>query len=489
MSGFVPGDLMSFGPILVLAGGGVLLVVIDALLGRRSGFPWSIPTLLVLALAVGTAVAQWSTPRSAGSLSWLLAIDRFALFVAVLVCVSAALTVVLSESYLRRIGRVRGEFYSLLLLSCSGMVLFAATNELITLFLALELLSIPVYILSGYLRDDLRSGEAAMKYFFLGALSSAVFLLGIAFIYGSTGTTNLLQVVQRGTETPGLLTGGVLLLLTGFLFKIASVPFHMWAPDVYEGAPTTVTAFMATAVKAAAFGALLRVIGLAPDLVGPIPLEKLLWWLAVLTMSVGNLAALTQSNVKRMLAYSSIAHAGYLLIAVTVYAGTGDAQALTGLLYYLIAYTLMTIGAFAFVVAFGDENLEMGSYGALGWRYPALGIGMSLFMISLAGIPPTAGFFGKYTIFRNAVDHGYVPLVVIAVLNSALSVAYYFRVMVTLYMRPASGEVKAGSGIAVGVVVAVCAVGVLWAGFGPDGWLPGVPTLLSWAQDSVLALR
>ena len=489
MNGFVASDLVAFGPILILAGGAVLLVLADTLLGRRSALPWSAPTLAILAAAAASAVGLWGSPRSAGSLSWLVTIDRFALFVALLVCLSAALTVILSESYLRRVGRVRGEFYSLLLFSCCGMVLFAATNELVTLFLALELLSIPVYILSGYLRDDRRSGEAAMKYFFLGAFSSAIFLLGIAFVYGSTGTTNLMQAVQRGAEMPGLLAAGVLLLLTGFLFKIASVPFHMWAPDVYEGAPTTVTAFMATAVKAAAFGALLRVVGLCPDLIGSIPVSKLLWWLAVLTMTVGNLAALTQSNVKRMLAYSSIAHAGYLLVAVTVYAGTGDAQAITGLLYYLLAYTLMTMGAFAVVVAFGDEHLEMGDYGALGWRHPVLGIAMSLFMISLAGIPPTAGFFGKYTIFRNAVEHGQIALVVIAVLNSALSVAYYFRVMVTLYMRPKAAEVKAGSGLAVGVVVAVCAAGVLWAGFGPDGWLPGVPTLLSWARDSVLAVR
>jgi NADH-quinone oxidoreductase subunit N len=242
---------------------------------------------------------------------------------------------------------------------------------------------------------------------------------------------------------------------------------------------------MATAVKAAAFGALLRVITAQQGFAESFPLDRILWWLAVLTMTLGNLAALTQSNVKRMLAYSSIAHAGYLLVGVSVYTQTGDPQAVTGVLYYLLAYTFMTVGAFAVVVVFGDKHLDMGDYGGLGWKYPAFGLAMSLFMISLAGIPPTAGFFGKYAIFRNAVAHGQVLLVVLAVLNSALSVYYYFRVMVTLYMRPESVDVQVGRAASAGVVVALCVLVVLWAGFGPDGLLPGVPSILSWARGSV----
>lgn len=285
---------------------------------------------------------------------------------------------------------------------------------------------------------------------------------------------------------------GILFLLSGFLFKVAAVPFHMWTPDVYEGAPTTVTAFMATAVKAAAFGALLRVLGVIAGSTSGLPLASILWWLAVLTMTLGNVAALTQSNVKRMLAYSSIAHAGYLLIGASIYAGTRDPGALSGVLYYMLAYTFMTLGAFAVVVAFGErenEHLDMGDYGGLGWRYPALGIAMSLFMISLSGIPPTAGFFGKYAIFKNAVENGQTGLVVIAVLNSALSVYYYIRVIVTLYMRPESARVVAGRSMAIGVVVTLCALAILWAGIAPEGRLLGGADLLGSARSAVLAIR
>jgi NADH-quinone oxidoreductase subunit N len=475
------------GPFLVLACGALLLVLLDTLLGRRRSIPWSIPTLIVLLVAFVESVRG----VGASGAGWLT-IDRFSTFVTALVCMSAALAAVLSETYLRRLGRLRGDFFSLLLFSSAGMVLFASSTDLLILFLGLELLSIPVYILSGYNRADGKSGEAALKYFLLGAFSSAIFLLGIAFVYGAVGTTDLTAAVRAVPEAAPLARIGYLLLLVGFLFKVASVPFHMWTPDVYEGAPTTVTAFMATGVKAAAFAALLRVLAHQTGALSGLPLAQMFWWLAVLTMTVGNLAALTQSNVKRMLAYSSIAHAGYILVGVTVYAATGDPDAISAILYYLLAYTFMTAGAFAVVVAFGEkgnEHLDMGDYGGLGWRHPALGIAMSIFMIALSGIPPTAGFFGKYAIFRSAVIHGQVPLVVIAVLNSALSVYYYFRVMVTLYMRPATEKVEAGRGLAAALVVAVCVLAILWAGFGPDAGLPGVTRLIGYARASVLAVR
>jgi NADH-quinone oxidoreductase subunit N len=475
------------GPFLVLAGGALLLVLLDTILGRKRTIPWSIPTLVVLIVAFVRAVAG----GNAAGAGWIT-VDRFSTFVTALVCVSAALAAVLSEPYLRRIGRMRGDFFALLLFSSAGMVLFASSTDLLILFLGLELLSIPVYILSGFSRRDVKSGEAALKYFLLGAFSSAILLLGIAFVYGAAGTTELTAAVRVVPEAAPLLQIGYLLLLVGFLFKVAAVPFHMWTPDVYEGAPTTVTAFMATGVKAAAFAALLRVLAYKTGVLAGLPLTQLFWWLAVLTMTVGNLAALTQSNIKRMLAYSSIAHAGYILVGVTVYAASGDPDAISAILYYLLAYTFMTIGAFAVVVAFGEkdnEHLDMGDYGGLGWRYPAMGIAMSVFMIALSGIPPTAGFFGKYAIFRSAVNHGQVPLVVIAVLNSALSVAYYLRVMVTLYMRPSTLKLEAGRSLAAALVVAVCVFAILWAGFGPDAGLPGVTRLLDYARASVLAAR
>lgn len=489
MSTLTMADLAPLGPFLILAIGAVALTLLDAILGRRRSIPWGIPTLLILVLAVANMAGLWARPPQRGALGWLFVSDRFSLFVGMLVCLSAAFSILLSGGYLRQIGRIRGEFYSLLLFSASGMVLFTSTTELTTLFLGLELLSIPVYILSGYLRNDLRSIEAAMKYFLLGAFSSAVFLLGIALLYGASGTTRLDLIVVRGAAVTPLAQVGLVLLLAGFLFKVAAVPFHMWTPDVYEGAPTTVTAFMATAVKAAAFGGMIRVLAVHGPVLSNLPVTQVFWWLAVLTMTIGNLAALTQANAKRMLAYSSIAHAGYVMVGVTVFAQTGDPGAVSAILYYLLAYTFMTIGAFAVVIAFGDQHLEMAEYGGLGWRYPALGLAMSLFMISLSGIPPTVGFFGKYALFRNAVEHGQISLVVIAVLNSALSVYYYVKVMVTLYMRPESGRVEARPGAPAALVTALCALIVLWAGFGPDGWLPGVPTILSWAQGSVLALR
>jgi len=494
MSAITYVDLDALRPFLMLAGGGVLLVLADTILGRRRQISWCVPTLVLLAAAIITIVRE---PEPGAVLSRLVNFDPFSRFVGLLICVSTALSVLLSESYLRRTGRYRGEYHALLLFSGSGMILFSTATEMLTLFLGLELMSIPVYILSGFHRTDVRSGEAALKYFLLGAFSSAILLLGIAFLYGATGTTDLPSALRGGPAAPAMLPLariGCVLLLAGFLFKIASVPFHMWTPDVYEGAPTTVTAFMATAVKAAAFAALLRVLSMRDSgVLASLPLGKLFWWLAVLTMTVGNLAALTQSNVKRMLAYSSIAHAGYLLVGVSVYAASGDPETLSAILYYLLAYTFMTIGAFAIVVAFGergDEHLEMGDYGGLGWRYPAAGIAMSLFMISLSGIPPTAGFFGKYAIFRNAVGHGATGLVVIAVLNSALSVYYYLKMMVTLYMRPGTVRVQASRGALASAVVVICALAVLWAGFGPDGGrIPGVPALLHWASASVLVAR
>ncbi|MBM3287375.1 MAG: NADH-quinone oxidoreductase subunit N [Candidatus Eisenbacteria bacterium] len=487
-------DLLELGPFLHLALGGVAVVLLDTILGRRRTIPWSLPTLAVLSLTFADIVARFGDGGgpAGGPLSWYATSDRFSLFLAALVCLSAACCVLLSEPYLERMGRRRGEYHALILFSAAGMVLFSSTTDLIALFIGLELLSIPVYILSGYLRGDLRSAEAAMKYFLLGAFSSAVFLLGLAFVYGASGTTDLRAAMLAGASTPALLKAGFVLLLTGFLFKIGAVPFHMWIPDVYEGAPTTVTAFMATAVKTAAIGALLRVLALRGGSPGGIDVAGMLWWIAVLTMTVGNLAALTQSSMKRMLAYSSIAHAGYLLVGATVFAGSGDPRALNGILYYLLAYTFMTIGAFAVVIAMGEkgrERLEMDDYGGLGWRHPALGIAMSVFMISLSGIPPTAGFLGKYAVFKNAVENGQTPLVVIAVLNSAASVYYYLKVMVMLYMRPETARAAIPRSLLAGAVVAVCVFIVLWAGLAPDSLLPGVPTLLSWAGGSLLAAR
>src|SRR5690606_23679901 len=484
------GALAPLVPFLILTVGGLVLVLIDALI-RGGSFPWHIVSTALPVAAIITYAVRW--PSGVGSTPFgpMFLEDTFGAAVGVLVCIAAIFGLLMSGPFLEKAGRTRGEYYSLIIFSAAGMILFTSTTELLSLFLGLELLSIPLYILSGYLRKDTKSLEAGMKYFLLGAFSSAVFLFGGAFIYVATGTTDLAVALSRGADS-AMVQAGFLILFSGFLFKAATVPFHMWAPDVYHGAPTAVTAFMTTAVKAAAFGAMGRIVMTAFPLGAELPLTRILWWIAVLTMTVGNLAALTQTNIKRMLAYSSIAHAGYLMIGLTVYADSGDTQALAGMLYYLLAYTLMNIGAFAVVINWaqqGKEHLEIPDYAGLGWRTPGLGLAMSVFMISLAGIPPTAGFFGKYYLFVSAVDHGFNSLVVIAVLNSALSVYYYLRVMVALYMRKPMHELVLGRSMLVGAVVLVCALGTFWVGFAPDSFLPGVPSIVCWFQGSVLALR
>jgi NADH-quinone oxidoreductase subunit N len=485
------GAFAPLAPFLILAVGGLVVLLLDALIGRSRRIHWVLLSAPIPILAILAYALRWSASGGPTVFGEMALDDAFGGFVGLVVCLSTLFAIVLSETYLRKMERYRGDYFALLLFSASGMVLFASSSELLTLFLGLELLSVPVYILTAFLRTDPKSVEASMKYFLLGAFSSAIFLFGGALIYAATGHTDL-SAAFGGAGGGVLRQIGALLLLSGFLFKIAAVPFHMWTPDVYEGAPTAVTAFMAAGVKAAAFGAFGRIIFLIQPLAAGTGLATLLWWLAVLTMTVGNAAALTQSNIKRMLAYSSIAHAGYMLIGVAVFARTGDTEALSGILYYLLAYALMNIGAFAVVILWGEqreERLEIGEYAGLGWKSPGASLALSIFMISLSGIPPTAGFFGKYYIFRNAVQHGFGGLVVIAVLNSALSVYYYLRVLVALYMRPLDRPLPARPSWLVGAVVTLCAVAVLWIGFAPDAFVPGVPSLLGLVRDSVVSLR
>jgi NADH-quinone oxidoreductase subunit N len=360
--------------------------------------------------------------------------DRYALFFAVLLCAGSALTVLMSVDFLRQQPVPAGEYHALVLLSTCGMVFLAAANDLIVLFLALEIMSVAVYVLAGLLRREARSAEAALKYFLLGAFASGFLLYGIAFFYGETGSTRLDviadHVARHGLRPFALL--GVALVLVGFGFKVALVPFHVWTPDVYEGAPTAVTAFMAVGVKAAAFAAFARVFMVALAGVAS-SWTALLWVLAALTMTVGNVLAVTQPNVKRMLAYSSIAHAGYALVGVVAASEAGGAA----LLFYLVVYAVMTLGAFGVVIAIGRRersNEELRDWAGVGFRHPALGLSMAVFMLSLAGIPPTAGFAGKFSLFAAAVEAGHVGLVVIAVLNSLVSVYYYVGVLVRMYM-------------------------------------------------------
>jgi NADH-quinone oxidoreductase subunit N len=388
--------------------------------------------------------------------------------------------VLLSMDYLEREGISHGEYYALLLLTTSGMMVMAAATDLIAIFLGLEVLSISLYILSGYARERLASEEAAMKYFLLGAFASAFFLYGVALVYGATGATSLDAIRDRITQQglgPGdpLLLMGTALLLVGFGFKVAIVPFHVWTPDVYEGAPTTVTAFMSVGAKAAGFAAFLRVFLKALPVLAE-PSAQALAVLAAVTMIVGNVVAISQRNLKRMLAYSSIAHAGYILMGL-VAAVKHAPGGVPAVLFYMLGYMVMQLGAFGVIIAFrrrGEEVLELNDYAGLGFRYPALGAMMTIFMISLAGLPPTVGFLGKLYLFSAALDAGYTWLVVIAVLTSVVSVYYYLAVIVRMYMAPAEAagaSAEAVSSAPLYVALALTAFATLILGILPSGIL------------------
>ncbi len=355
--------------------------------------------------------------------------DNFCLFCKLIFLLTCGTAVLVSRDYLARRGIDRPEYYALMLISTAGMMVMVSSSNLMVIFLGLEIMSMPLYVLAGFMRSNLKSIESSAKYFFMGAFASAFLLYGIALVYGGTGTTDLRQIFMSSgialQKSQLYLMIGAAMILIGFAFKIASFPFHMWVPDVYEGAPTPVTAFFSIAPKAAGVAALLRIFMIG---FGTVHAEfaPLFWILAFLTMTVGNLLALMQDNVKRMLAYSSIAHAGYLLIAVTA----GIDEAISGALFYLLAYGFFNMGAFAILIII--ENKSGGSnhidtFKGLASRHPWLSVFLALFMFSLAGFPPTAGFFGKFYLFSAAIKAGLVWLVVLAVMNSLISVFYYLR--------------------------------------------------------------
>jgi NADH-quinone oxidoreductase subunit N len=417
-----------------------------------------------------TAVVSFALlGRQESAFNGTYALDSYAMFFNLVFCLAGGLTLLMSVSYLDTAEIRAGEYYALILFATVGMILMAAATDLLVIFLALETMSMAVYVLAGIWRQQLKSHEAALKYFILGAFASGFFLYGVALIYGAAGTVQLDKIAAHLTAANGpslLLLVGVVMLIVGFGFKVAAAPFHVWTPDVYEGAPTTITAFMAVGVKAAAFAAFARVflqtLGSIHDY-----WQWLLWGLAVLTMIVGNLTALVQNNIKRMLAYSSIAHAGYLLVAMVAGRDLGGAA----LMYYLVAYGLMNLGAFGVVVAVGrkgepNENFE--DYAGLGFRYPALAMAMTIFMLSLIGIPPLVGFTGKFYIFSAAVKAGYIWLAVIGVLNSVVSAYYYVRVIVTMYMQEGEKPVDLLSARpALAAAILIAAVGTILLGVFP----------------------
>jgi NADH-quinone oxidoreductase subunit N len=378
----------------------------------------------------------------------MIVVDDFANFLSMLLLVSGLAGIALSYDYLKRMSIRHSEYYVLLMFSITGMLLMCMAADLIVIFLALELLSIPLYVLAGIAVPRLSSEEAAIKYFLLGAFSSGFFVYGTALVYGATGSTALqkiLAAVQAGSQSPVLLLVGAGLILVGLGFKVAVVPFHMWTPDVYHGAPSAVTAFMAVGAKAAGFAALLRIFVLAfPAISGN--LTPVLWALAALTMILGNFVAIAQKNIKRLLAYSSIAHAGYILMALVPYGQQKvSANTVASALFYLVAYAFTSFAAWAVVIALeqaGERGLELDDYAGLGRKYPALAAVMAVAMLSFTGVPPTLGFIGKFYLFRTVVEGGYIGLAIIGVLTSLISAYYYLRVVVIMYMREGEPVVR-----------------------------------------------
>jgi len=405
--------------------------------------------LSALGLAVTLSFTLMQIGKEQTGFHNMVTLDGFSTFVNALLLVSGLLGVALAYGYVKRMGIERGEYYTLLLFSVTGMMLMAQASDLIIVFLALELLSIPLYVLAAFARPKVESEEAGMKYFLLGAFSTGFVVYGIALIFGATSSTSLAAIVAAASSSSSnlLLTIGAALLLIGFGFKVAAVPFHMWTPDVYQGAPTSVTAFMSSGAKIAGFAALLRVFATAFPSIA-VDMTGVLWGLSALTMIVGNVIAISQTDIKRLLAYSSIAHAGYILMAFVPYGNPDPKIAATSIaagLFYLIAYAVTNFGAWGVVIALETEagkGLTVSDYSGLAKRHPALAAAMTFFILSLIGFPPTLGMVGKFYLFRAVIDGQFYGLAIIGVLTSLISAFYYLRVVVNMYMREGNPAVE-----------------------------------------------
>jgi NADH-quinone oxidoreductase subunit N len=487
---FTAADYLSILPVGVLVLWACLLLLVDLFLKKKTTTAWL--AFLGLAVTLGVTLAQGTQARAA--FNGMISADGFAVFLSVILLASGMLGILLSLDYVRRLGIERGEYYILLLFAVSGMMLMAYAADLIVVFLALELFSIPLYILAGFARPRAESEESAMKYFLIGAFSSAIMVYGIALVYGAAGTTALNGIVaamEGGGFNATMMSIGGGLLLVGLGFKVGAAPFHMWTPDVYQGAPSTVTAFMAVGAKAGGFAALLRIFvtafsghyALASDIV------PVVWGLAAVTMIVGNVLAISQRNIKRMLAYSSISHAGYILMAFVSYAQEGVARdAVASALFYLLGFAVTSFGAWAAVIALErDEDgadglrrgLDLDDYAGLGTSHPAMALALTVFMLSLTGLPPTLGFAGKLFLFRTALEGGYTGLAVIGVLTSLVSAYYYLRLVIIMYMQDGEPVVRRERWSQ--AVLAASAVGTVAL------TIFSAP-LLDWAAKSVLQL-
>jgi len=465
-------DMIRVLPEIIWCGFGVLLMLLQPFLKNRQGL-----TLFAMLGAAAGTLATYFGQMGSGFFG-LIQFDTYSLFFHWLVGLVAFLVILASDSYLERENLAPAEFYALILFATAGMGVLASAQELLTAFIGLEMSSISSYVLAGYRRDAVKSSESAVKYFLLGSFATAFFLYGIALVYGASGSTNLVQIASADPAS-NLLRLGLTLILVGLGFKVAAAPFQVWTPDVYEGAPTPVTALFAAGPKAATFALLLRIfttIHAATDF-----WFWAFWILAVVTMFVGNLGALVQTNVKRMLAYSSIAHAGYTLVAFAAVTTmkldpeTGAAPAYAAVLFYLLGYSLVKVGAFTIVSEIGGQGeryLTLDDFAGLGTRQPFAAAAMTLFLLSLLGMPITAGFFGKFYVFKAAINSKLIWLAVLMTVNSAIGAYYYLRVIVVMYMREHKGEMPKEAATSLSptaaMVVAVAALATLYLGLLPN---------------------
>ncbi len=458
-------------PELSLCGIALVVILLDLFIEQKKALAGISVIGLIIPLAL--TIALWGEQQA--SFSGMLVVDNFSLFFKFLILAIAALVILSSVEYASKFARFQGEYYALILLSAGGMMLMASTGELISIYIALELSSISLYALASFLKDP-KSSEAGLKYMILGAISSAILLLGMAFVFGLTGTTHLDQIAANVggliaggqlTDSPALLLG-IVFLVAGFGFKIASVPFQMWVPDVYEGAPTPITAYLSVASKAAGFAVILRVFYTAfgaEEISGD--WAMIFAVLAAISMTLGNVVAIAQSNIKRMLGYSSIAHAGYIMVGLAAIGTLGKG----GVLFFLVGYALANLGAFIAIIAISNKtgSDEITDYSGMARRSPVIALILAFCLISLIGIPPTVGFMAKFYIFNAAIQGNLLWLVIIAVLNSVVSAYYYLRVVKLMYVGEPASEEAIPSSIPLRITLAVTSLGVLILGIYP--WL------------------
>jgi NADH-quinone oxidoreductase subunit N len=477
-------EFVPFLPEIFLATAGFAVLLLGIPMGRTGVRPLSL--IGVTSLAV-TGVLVWMVGRPVDGpvviLGGMLAVDQMAVFFKLLMLAASAVALMMAAGFLERSRYGGGEYVSLVLFATLGTMIMASGANLASLYVGLELMALSVYVLVGYFKLEVKSNEGAVKYFVLGAASSAILLYGISLVYGSLGTLDLEEIRASLVAVPSdnpMLVLGIALVAFGMLFKVAAVPFHVWTPDAYEGAPTPVTAFISVAPKAAAFAMFMRIFlgAFGPEVDH---WRVMLWVASAATMIYGNVAALTQDNVKRMLAYSSIAHAGYALMGLVA----ANAMGAWALLMYMLVYAFMNLGAFGFVILLeskGYAGEEITDYAGLARRHPSAALGMLIFMLALAGIPPTAGFMGKLYLFAAAVEGGYVVLTVIAVIMSAVSLYYYFRIVLQMYMRDGLEEGAAPAELLrdrwTEAMIAICVVITLAIGIYPA-------PVVGWAKSAI----